>query len=93
MNEKPHQYCPICGAEVSSNPRYPKLVCLPCSKRAADENGAALDFLNQSLSGGFIARYAATGAVRDSHICYIDGIKCRADEARFGGIAIQTVDE
>jgi len=26
-----------------------------------------------------------------SHDCYIDGIKCRADEARFGGIVIEVV--
>ncbi len=93
MAEKPHQYCPICSIEVPPSQRYPMYVCLPCAQRAADENGAALEFYNESISGGFLARYAANGTVRDSHICYIDGIKCRADEARFGGIVIQPVEE
>lgn len=41
------------------------------------------------MSGGFIAGYADNGEEHGQHICYIDGIKCWADEARFGGIVIQ----
>jgi hypothetical protein len=50
-------------------------------------------FSNVSLSGGFVARYADTGEARDSHVCFIGGVKCRADEARFGGIIIQPVED
>jgi hypothetical protein len=38
-----------------------------------------------------MARYADTGEAYASHVCYIDGVACYADEARFGGIVIQTV--
>ncbi len=37
--------------------------------------------------------YADTGEARDSHLCFVDGVKCRADEARFGGIIIQPVED
>ena len=30
-----------------------------------------------------------TGDSYDSHDCWIDGVACRADEARFGGIVIE----
>jgi hypothetical protein len=50
-------------------------------------------FSNVSLSGGFVARYADTGEARESHVCFIDGVKCWADEARFGGIIIRPVED
>ena len=56
---------------------------------AADENGRRLSFTNVALSGGFAALYGDTHEERASHVCYINGIKCWADEARFGGIVIQ----
>lgn len=85
------QKCPICSTEVQLSERYPKSVCVACSAGATDENGRLLKFSNTTImAGGFAAEYADTGEPRDSHICYIDGIKCRADEHRFGGIVIQT---
>jgi hypothetical protein len=87
------QKCPICRVEVAYFPRYPKYVCQSCSAKAADESGRLLRFFNTTiLGGGFAAEYADTGGKRDSRICYIDGIKCRAGEHRFGGIVIQTYD-
>jgi hypothetical protein len=87
------QKCPICSAEVAFFPRYPKYVCQPCVARATDETDRPLRFSNTTiLAGGFAAEYADTGEKRESHVCYIDGIKCRADEHRFGGIVIQTYD-
>ncbi|WP_373544395.1 hypothetical protein [Chamaesiphon sp.] len=44
------------------------------------------------MSGGFEAIVANTKAEYASYICYIEGVKCWADEARFGGIAIQPHD-
>ena len=87
------QKCPICLAEVPFRGRYPKYVCAMCMAKAVDENNRPLSFYNESASGGFVAEYADTGAARQSHICYIDGIKCLADEAHFGGIVIQTYGE
>ena len=88
------QKCPICSTEVQFSERYPKYVCSECQAKATDENNRPLKFYNTTmLGGGFAAEYADTNKKRESHICYIDGIKCRADEARFGGIIIQTYGE
>jgi hypothetical protein len=89
MSGEQHQYCPICLVEVEPSRRYPRYVCDNCADRAADEAGRIVTFYNTSLSGGFIAKYADTGEERDSHVCFIDGVECRADEAYFGGIVIQ----
>jgi len=86
------QRCPICLEKVKPMDRYPNYVCSVCAARAADETGRSLTFTNVSLSGGFRAVYFDTREERDSHICYIDGIKCRADEARMGGIIIIPYD-
>jgi hypothetical protein len=86
------QFCPLCNAPVHYSPRYPRWVCYECYKKAADENGRPLAFTNEALSGGFIAFYADTEEMRDSHICYIDGVRCWADEAHMGGIVIQPIE-
>lgn len=44
------------------------------------------------MGGGFGAMVTHTQEKYPSHICYIEGIQCWADEARFGGIVIQTHD-
>ncbi len=86
------QKCPICAAAVEPSPRYPSYVCFNCCAKAADENGRPLGFGNVSFSGGFVAWYKDTDEERDSHICFIDGIKCWADEAHMGGIVIRIYD-
>ena len=57
-----------------------------------DEAGRALSFTNESVSGGFIATYRDYGEVRDSHICYVDGVRCWADEAHRGGTIVSIYD-
>ena len=52
------------------------------------KDGRPLAFYNQSISGGYEAKYADTGGAYDSHDCYIKGLKCRADDHYFGGIVI-----
>lgn len=81
--------CPICGAELPPVPRYPRYVCGACASRAASAEGRPLVFGNVGFSGGYVAEYVDTGAPYDSHACWIDGIRCHADEARFGGIVIE----
>lgn len=85
--------CPICGTSLEPQSRYPRYVCQACASRASSANGRLLTFSNEGLSGGYVASYADTGEPYDSHDCWIDGIACRADEARFGGIVIETRDE
>lgn len=74
------------------SPRYPRYACRACTERACDADGALLAFSNASMSGGYMARYVATGVEYPSHEVYIDGVKCRADEGYMGGIVVQPAD-
>ncbi len=84
------QFCPICGIAVRKFERYPNYVCQNCAEKAVSKDGRPLKFYNESLSGGFLAFYADTDEKYDSHVCFIEDVECFADEARFGGIVIQT---
>ena len=84
--------CPVCGKQGESSPRYPRYICVECGHRATDENCRGLWFTNESVSGGFIAYYRDTNERRDSHICFVDGVKCWADEAHMGGIVVSVYD-
>lgn len=83
--------CPVCAAVISPNPRYPRAVCAACALRACDAEGRMLDFFNAGFGGGYLAVFREGGEPYDSHDCYIDGLPCRADEARFGGIVVQVI--
>ncbi len=85
----PSHPCPICLTPVRHWERYPLAVCHNCYNKACNDRGQKLVFFNLSMSGGFRAIVADTEADYPSHICYIKGKKCWADEARFGGIVIQ----
>jgi hypothetical protein len=85
--------CPICGTEQPALTRYPDYLCRECTGRAATEDGRRLSLVNTSESGGFAARYADDGElcaeVTLSHVVYVDGLRCWADESRVGGIVVQ----
>lgn len=85
--------CLICAEKVTHSERYPRQVCERCATRAADAYGRRLKFFNESISGGLRAVYLDNGAEYNRQICYIDGIKCYADEHRFGGIVIQVLKD
>ena len=86
---KMSQFCPICGVSVHPSQRYPLYVCNACQNRAQSADGRPLVFYNAEFAGGYLAKFADTDEESPSHECYIDGIPCRADEARFGGIVVQ----
>ena len=82
--------CPICASALEPMSRYPRYVCERCTIRAKSVEGRPLEFFNEGLSGGFVALYADTQQPYDGgHDCWIDGIRCYADEHRFGGIVIE----
>ncbi|MBC8078543.1 MAG: hypothetical protein H7Y32_20865 [Chloroflexales bacterium] len=83
------QHCPICGVRVAVSERYPRYICAACAQRAQSADGRALRFWNVDMSGGFSGTYADTGEPYAGHACFVDGVPCHADEARFGGIVIQ----
>lgn len=86
------QECPICSAEVAERPRYPRYVCRTCATRAQSADGRPLAFWNAGLAGGFVAQYRDTDEEYSSHECFVDGVRCHADEAKFGGIVIEALD-
>ena len=85
------QACPICFKEIQPSNRYPNYVCADCFNLATAQDGRTLAFFNESISGGYIAKYADTGEPYNSHDCYIRGVKCYADEDYYGGIVIRKV--
>ena len=80
--------CPFCGAELHPNPRYPVRLCRACIARAQAADRRPLTFSNVSIGGGFLARYTDSGEEHDSHDCWVDGRKCRADEEYMGTIVV-----
>jgi hypothetical protein len=89
-NENP---CPVCGAPAPVSLRYPRALCPVCVLEATDRAGRPLEFGNAGLSGGFEARYADDGSPYDSAECLVRGVRCHAEEHRFGGIVVQPVVE
>jgi hypothetical protein len=89
----PDQRCPICHAQIPTDPRYPDRLCDACADRAVDIDGRALNFFNVSLSGGFAVYFAddktPADVVTRDHIVFVDGVRCLADEAYFGGIVLR----
>jgi hypothetical protein len=89
VSESEFHPCPTCSNPVQHWTRYPQAICHDCSSRACDAQGRKLTFYNHSVSGGFYVVVDETEEENEEHICYIDGLKCWADEHRFGGIVIQ----
>jgi len=89
MNDTQFHPCPICANPIRHWERYPQAVCSICYDKACDDKGRKLSFSNVSISGGFESTVTDTKEKYPSHICYIEGVECWADEARFGGIVIQ----
>lgn len=62
-----------------------------------DENGRELRFFNDvqkkgetvEYLGGATAHYKDTNEKKGGNICFIAGIKCFAQEHKFGGVVIQ----
>lgn len=85
--------CHICKKELMFNHRYPNYVCKDCCSKATSKTGRRIIFRNKDLSGGYEAFYEDTKEKYPSHLCFIDGVECFADEARFGGIVIEVKTE
>jgi len=89
--------CPICRKELDIFlDRYPRMICSKCanSYNIIDSHGNNVSFENESFYGGFTSLHMIDNIIikKKDHICYIDNIKCYADEAIYGGIVIQMVD-
>ena len=76
------------------NPRYPRMICVQCHNSIKkDEAGYPVEFQNIDLFGGFQSIHDINGekVLKKEHFCFINNIHCYADEARFGGIVIQSL--
>ena len=91
-----HQ-CPICLEKLDYYTlRYPKMICNNCSNSdIKDPEGNLVSFSNIDITGGFISLHTINNNIieKKEHICWVKNIKCFADESRWGGIVIQTVDK
>jgi len=83
------QACPICHAAVKPSDRYPRYLCPACSARATDASGRALASRTRISAAASRRTTQIPANRRDGHDCQVDGVPCRADEARFGGIVVQ----
>jgi hypothetical protein len=83
------QQCPLCGVGQPASSRYPDYICAACVGEARDDAGHPVDFRNTAMSGGYECVRMDSGASSSSHRCFIRGIECHADEARFGGIVVR----
>lgn len=87
MNKE--QFCPICNTTVNHNSRYPNYLCGDCVDKAQSEDGQLVKFYNIDFGGGCVGEYAATKTKYYSNIVYVNGVKCYASEAHFGGIVVR----
>ena len=88
------QKCPVCGGAVPPVPRYPRYVCRDCVPKARGRDGRSVAFGNDHPLGyGCVGFYTDTNQPYPSSECWIDGVRCIAGEARFGGIVIEAMKE
>jgi hypothetical protein len=81
--------CPICKQNMTFFERYPDKVCSECSEKTLTNDGVKIDFYNIDITGGFKSIIQSKPpALGKEHKCFINGLECYADEARFGGIVV-----
>jgi predicted amidophosphoribosyltransferase len=83
------QICPCCKKKVDVSLRYPNYICGDCVGEAKSEDGRPIKFYNENFSGGCIGEYTDANEKYKGSNLYINGIKCYAQEAHFGGIVIR----
>lgn len=97
MTGTPGHFCPGCGRPLDAVLRYPWHFCPSCCDSAVDGAGRRLEFGNESLSGGFMFRYAGDGddgwiSCRGV-VALIVGRPVSIGEARFGGIVAEPLTQ
>ena len=85
--------CPICNNKHNTLARYPNAVCNDClhTHGTKDNHGNDKYFFNRSFAGGIKA--LVNGKETFDYSCFVNQIKCMADEARFGGIVVSKIFE
>ena len=88
MNKK-FKECPICSKNMRQSQRYPNCICPDCYQLTVTDKGETITFINEDIWGGF--KSIVNNKQGEIHECYVNNIKCYADEARFGGIVISKI--
>ena len=83
--------CPICNELRITTQKYPNKICEKCQKLTVTKNNEKIEFFNIDHTGGFVS--IVNKKYGNIHECYVNNIKCYADEARFGGIVVSKVIE
>lgn len=91
MSGLPDHHCPGCGVALKAVERYPWHFCQSCLATAQDGAGRALQFANESLSGGLRVCYRGTKNWVSTRgvLALIAGRPVLIGEARFGGIVAE----
>ncbi len=91
-----YHLCPICNVNTIYTCGYcPRDICGSCVNKAVDKNEDKVGFSNTCMWGGGFQTiiYKKDGSEEIDNkfgfICYINGIKCKAEEHRYGGISVQ----
>lgn len=78
--------CHVCRVAAPESPFY---ICEKCREYPVlNSDGDEMVYYNKSVTGGFEAKNKRTSEISEDHVCYINGVKCWADEYRFGGVMI-----
>ena len=87
--------CQICKKFMEPSVRYHNAICITHYNECIDKNGNKVTFHNINAEGGFVAyHYVNNMIIKDEDgECYIQGVKCMAEEVRLGGIVIQVAME
>lgn len=72
-------------------PRYRDYICNTCltTHGTKTRDGRRISFTNVDISGGFVSLIEGDTKSGEVNTCYVNGIRCYASEARFGGIVFQ----
>lgn len=91
----PKTKCQICKSEQIYHQRYPNAVCNKCCSKAIDKFGNPVAYCNTGEWGGFESVHSVGNEIvrKEDHSCWINEIECYSDEARFGGIVIETINK
>ena len=87
--------CPVCLKSHMILARYPSAVCNNCLKQypLVNSTGQKIQFGNLSISGGFYCKNLVTGLMYyDEHVCFVNNIKCIADETQSGEFIINAIE-
>lgn len=83
------QHCPGCNRYVKHSSRYPNYACSKCVSKDVDVDGRAISFFNTTeYAHGCQGMLVEKKEVVRSKICFIKGIRFKAEEAYLEGVIL-----